>query len=807
MLTTTLGYPRIGKGRRLKWALESYWRGKATEAELLSVAANIRQESWQAQRAAGIDLIPCNDFSLYDQVLDMACLLGNVPRRFQVPAGQPVRTETLFLMARGARPGAGQEGAVQRHHPELSPFAMEMTKWFDTNYHYMVPELRPDTTFALAGSKPFDELAEARALGVRAKPVLVGPLTYLLLAKPEALEDPAFDRLALLERLLPVYAEILQRLHAGGAEWVQLDEPVLALDLDDRQRSLLRQSYATLAAQTPSLKLLVTSYFGPLRENLTTFLSLPVAGLHLDCVRSPTEIDHVLQQLPSDTTLSLGLIDGRNVWRADLLRALATVGKGIVRVGRERLMIASSCSLLHVPLALSEEDETQTGRLDPEVRTWLAFAEEKLTEISTLAAAARGDAAAQSSMVASNTILRQREASARRQDRAVRAATAAITDDMLQRRNPFPERQRQQRQKLDLPLYPTTTIGSFPQTDELRAIRASWKKGELGDAAYAEYIEGEIRRVVARQEELGLDVLVHGEPERNDMVEFFGEQLAGFAFTHGGWVQSYGSRCVKPPIIFGDVSRPTPMTVRWSRFAQSLTSRPMKGMLTGPVTMLQWSFVRDDLPRAEVCRQLGLALRQEVADLEAAGIGIIQIDEPALREGLPLRRGDWDGYLRWAVDGFRLAAAVAGDATQVHSHMCYAEFNDIIAAIAALDADVITIEASRSGMKLLDAFVEFRYPNEIGPGLYDIHSPRVPFTDQMAALLARAASVLPPENLWVNPDCGLKTRGWREVEESLRNMVAVAIRCRQTHAAAGAPATGPGTLPSTAPATTPATVR
>jgi 5-methyltetrahydropteroyltriglutamate--homocysteine methyltransferase len=772
MITTILGFPRIGRNRRLKWALESYWRGTLSESELLETAASVRQERWRAQQAAGIDVIPSNDFSLYDQMLDTACLVGNVPPRFQVPAGQPVRTDTMFLMARGARPVPRDEAAAVRG-PDVSPFAMEMTKWFDTNYHYIVPELRADTGFALTGSKPFDEFREALALGIRTRPVLVGPVTYLLLGKPDALEDPSFDRLALLDALLPVYGQVLQRLAAEGAEWVQLDEPALALDLTPAQRSLMQQAYVSLRAAAPGLKLLVTSYFGELRENLDTFLSLPVDGLHVDAVRGGAELEEVLRRFPEDRWLSLGLIDGRNVWRADLQRALALVGRALFKVGEGRLMLATSCSLQHVPLGLEEE-----RRLDPEIRSWLAFAEEKLGEIVTLASAAKGDARAQASVVANGAILRQRSASPRLCDPQVRAAAAAVTPAQLARRSPFPERQRQQRAALKLPPFPTTTIGSFPQTDELRAIRSSWKRGELGDAAYAEYIEREIRRAVTFQEEVGLDVLVHGEPERNDMVEFFGEQLGGFAFTDHGWVQSYGSRCVKPPIIYGDVTRPTPMTVRWSQFAQSLTARPLKGMLTGPVTMLQWSFVRDDLPRSEVCRQLALALRQEVRDLEAAKIRIIQIDEPALREGLPLRRGDWQAYLRWAVDGFRLAAAGVDDRTQIHSHMCYAEFNDIIGDIAALDADVITIEASRSNMKLLEAFASFNYPNEIGPGLYDIHSPRVPFTDEMVALLGKAAAVLPPENLWVNPDCGLKTRRWKEVEESLRNMVAAAAAWR-----------------------------
>jgi len=771
-LTHSLGYPRIGPDRELKKATEAYWKGELSQDGLEAAGARLRRINWETQRTAGIDLVPSNDFSFYDHVLDTSCLVGNVPRRFGWDGG-PIGLDLRFQIARG----------VARHasHGECpgcgaDTFASEMTKWFDTNYHYMVPEFRADSRFRISATKIFDEFAEARSLGVRTKPVLVGPVTFLLLGKPEAGER-AFDRLRLLDRLLPVYAEILRRLAALGAEWVQLDEPVFSLDLSETQRAALQRAYRELSSAAPGLKLLVASYFGELRGNLDAFLRLPAAALHIDAVRAPAEVDAILERLPEATRLSVGAVDGRNIWRNDIARSLELLRRARAKLGEERLLVAPSCSLLHVPVAAAREDA-----LDPALRSWLSFAEEKLAEVAALRdlLAGRGGEA---SLEASRSVEKLRQSHPGLLNGSVRASLSAVRPADLERKSPFPVRQAAQRARLRLPSFPTTTIGSFPQTKEVRSARAKWKRGDLTAADYERFLEGQIAECVRFQDRLGIDMPVHGEFERNDMVEYFGEQLEGYAFTAHGWVQSYGSRCVKPPVIFGDVRRRAPMTVRWSRFAQSLTSRPMKGMLTGPVTMLQWSFVRDDQPRADTARQIALALREEVRDLEAAGIAAIQIDEPALREGLPLRESDRAEYLRWAVDAFRLAAAGVRDDTQIHTHMCYAEFNDIIAAIAELDADVITIETSRSRMELLGAFAEFRYPNEIGPGVYDIHSPRVPPVEEMVDLLERAAAVLPAGNLWVNPDCGLKTRGWPEVRAALANMVEAARRMRAKVAA------------------------
>jgi 5-methyltetrahydropteroyltriglutamate--homocysteine methyltransferase len=647
-----------------------------------------------------------------------------------------------------------------------------MTKWFDTNYHFIVPEFHSGTQFKLSATKVFDEFSEALALGITTKPVLVGPVTYLKLGKVQDGGSPSFNRFELLPRLLPVYIEILQRLAALGAQWVQLDEPVFALDLTGEERAALMTAYATLAA-VPGLKILVASYFGGLRDNLRAFLSLPVHALHVDAVREPRELDTILREFDGGKMLSLGVVDGRNIWRSDFEAVLPLLEKAISVFGAERFLFAPSCSLQHVPIALRNET-----RFDPEFRGWLAYAEEKLAEVVTLRDLASG-IARPDAQAANRAAADSRRSSPRIHRAAVKERSAGVTAAQRSRSSPFIVRQASQRRRLNLPLFPTTTIGSFPQTDAVRSARARWKKRELSDAEYEKFLEAETLSCVRFQEEIGIDMLVHGEYERNDMVEYFGEQLDGFAFSENGWVQSYGSRYVKPPIIFGDVARPRPMTVRWSSYAQSLTSRPMKGMLTGPVTVLQWSFVRNDQPRSDTAFQIALALRDEVLDLEGAAIAAIQIDEPAIREGLPLRREDWRHYLDWAVGAFRLSASGVRDDTQIHTHMCYSEFNDIIEAIAALDADVITIETSRSNMELLGAFVNFRYPNEIGPGVYDIHSPRVPQVGEMVSLLLKAEAVLPAENLWVNPDCGLKTRGWEEVRPSLLNMVAAARELRR----------------------------
>ena len=754
-LAHVLGVPRIGPNRELKFAQESFWRGDIDEAALRTVASGIRQANWQRQHAAGLDGVTVGDFAFYDPMLNHVALLGCAPARFGL--GASFGLADYFQLARG----------------NAACHAMEMTKWFDTNYHYLVPELKPDTQFSLGVDWLFDEVAEAQTAGFKPKPVLIGPLTFLHLAKEKS---AGFNRLDLLDRLLPVYAQILARLKAMGVEWVQIDEPILALDLSAEWRSAFERAYHAL--NSAGMKLLLASYFGPLRENLLVALKLPVAGVHVDCVRGADELAQVIDWLPATRVLSVGVVDGRNIWKTDLAAVLDRFDGLHQRLG-DRLWLAPSCSLQHVPVSLANEP-----RLDPELKNWLAYADEKISELSTLKTAFNGGRQAVAAELAANAAaLAARRASARVHDAAVAARLAAVTTVHDARNSGFALRQAEQRARFRLPAFPTTTIGSFPQTPAIRSARARFKQGELSAADYTAAMQREIAHAVARQDALGLDVLVHGEAERNDMVEYFGEQLAGFAFSQNGWVQSYGSRCVKPPIIYGDVSRPAAMTVAWTRYAQSLTAKPMKGMLTGPVTILQWSFVRDDQPRATTALQIALAIRDEVVDLESAGIGIIQIDEPAYREGLPLRQADWAHYLDWASRAFRISASGVADATQIHTHMCYSEFNDILPAIAAMDADVITIETSRSDMELLRGFGDFNYPNEIGPGVYDIHSPRVPDTADMTRLLEKAAQVIAPQNLWVNPDCGLKTRGWAETEAALANMVAAARSMRQQHAA------------------------
>jgi len=766
ILTHNLGFPRIGQRRELKKALESFWAGEGSETDLLATAKIIRQQNWQLQKSTGIDLIPSNDFSLYDHVLDTCALVGAIPERFDRRGGC-VDLRTYFAMARGMRIAKEEH----QHHCGQPATALEMTKWFDTNYHYLVPELRPGQTFSRASSKPLDEYQEAKALGIETVPVLLGPVSFLLLGKAGN-NSEKFDRLSLLPSLLPIYAELLEQLGALGARWVQFDEPVLALDLSGDQQAALRSAYARLRAAAPTLKLLLATYFGDLQDNLPTALGLPVNAIHVDAVRAPHELDRIVQVLPAKMSLSLGVVDGRNIWKNDFSASLQLLHRAQRRLGADRLLVSPSCSLLHVPLSLKQET-----KLDAEFKAWLAFAEEKLAE--TVALARYLDQSGDSVELEQNrAIIVGRRSSLRIHNPAVQKRRREITAHSFQRGDDFAQRRVKQQARLNLPPLPTTTIGSFPQTKEIRSARARWKKGELSTADYERFLEQQTAACVRWQEEAGLDVPVHGEFERNDMVEYFGERLAGFAFTENGWVQSYGSRCVKPPIIYGDVSRPAPMTVRWSRFAQSLTSRPMKGMLTGPITILQWSFVRDDQPRSATAEQIALAIRDEVCDLEAAGIGIIQIDEPALREGLPLRRADWPHYLKWAVAAFRLAASGVKDETQIHTHMCYSEFNDIMDAIAALDADVISIETSRSNMELLRAFVDFRYPNEIGPGIWDIHSPRIPSTEEMRQLIEAAGKAIQIDRLWINPDCGLKTRGWDEVAPALQNMIAAARAVR-----------------------------
>jgi 5-methyltetrahydropteroyltriglutamate--homocysteine methyltransferase len=750
-----LGFPRVGVKRELKFAAENYWKGAGTRETLLATAKDLRLRHWRLQRAAGLDGIPCNDFSLYDQMLDMSCLLGCVPQRFCWQS-DTVDLYTYFAMARGSKVAA----------------AMEMTKWFDTNYHYIVPEFEEEQRFRIGSTKLFDEVAEAREAGIEPTPVLIGPMTYLLLGKAKY---PGFNLAKTAERLLPVYGEILRRLAADSVTQVQLDEPCLVTDLGDEARELYPAAYAMLAKAAPSLAIELATYFGDLGDNRALAFGLPVSSVHVDLRRAPDQLEPSIEAaLGTRKRLSLGVVDGRNIWRNDLRRSLSAVERATALLGQDRVAVGPSCSLLHAPFDVGEE-----RTLDPEVRGWLAFATQKLEEIAILRRGSTvGPLAILDELRASDAVQAARRASRRIHNPAVKRRAAAMTPDMLNRASPFPKRRELQRAAFKLPMFPTTTIGSFPQTGEIRAARAAHKAGRLDVAAYEAAMRKEIEGVVRFQERIDIDVLVHGEPERNDMVEYFGEQLEGYVFSENGWVQSYGSRCVKPPILFGDIRRVNPMTVKWSQFAQSLTPRIVKGMLTGPVTILQWSFVRDDQPRADTCRQVALAIRDEVQDLEAAGIRIIQIDEPAIREGLPLRRAEWRAYLHWAVEAFRLSAAGVRDDTQIHTHMCYAEFNDIMDAVAAMDADVISIETSRSHMELLDAFVTFRYPNEIGPGVYDIHSPRVPSASDMGALLDKARGVLRPEQIWVNPDCGLKTRGWPEVEQALVNMVSAARKAR-----------------------------
>ncbi|BBB26906.1 5-methyltetrahydropteroyltriglutamate--homocysteine S-methyltransferase [Amphritea japonica] len=758
------GFPRIGAQRELKFALEDYWHGKSSRNQLVDTAKTLRMQNWNIQAQSGMDFVTVNDFSLYDQVLDHSVLLGSTPERFN--DGSCDSFDNYFRMARGRAPS----GEPTR--------ACEMTKWFDTNYHYLVPELSPNQRFILNPEKLLAEIAEAQQLGHQVKPVILGPVTYLWLAK---CANEEFDRLSLLPALLDSYQGLLKLLARKNIDWVQIDEPALVMELDTRWQEAYREAYQTLSTCGADLKLLLTTYFGALDKNFNLTNYLPVDGFHLDAVRGGDEFIRFSEQLRSDQVLSVGAIDGRNIWKADitsLKEKLATVAQQL----GDNFWLSSSCSLLHVPVDLAQE-----SGFDPELYSWLAFAHQKLSEISLLKStllnlSPQADTAEQ---LAANL----RDVTARTQSQRVhrievKSRVHTLTPEDGERGLAYAERAIQQQNKLQLPAFPTTTIGSFPQTSDIRSARARYRRGELDSSAYNAIMQAEIRDCIERQERYGLDMLVHGEPERNDMVEYFGEQLEGYTTSQLGWVQSYGSRCVKPPIIYGDILRKEAMTVGWSRYAQSLSNKPVKGMLTGPVTMLQWAFVRDDQPRSETCLQIALALRDEVVDLEQAGIAAIQIDEPAIREGLPLKRSEWDFYLQWAVYAFRVSASGVQPDTQIHTHMCYAEFNDIIQAIADMDADVITIETSRSNMELLEVFTNFDYPNEIGPGVYDIHSPNTPTVEQILSLIDKAATQIPVERLWINPDCGLKTRGWDEVATSLINMVAAAKILREQSLAA-----------------------
>lgn len=764
MQTHNLGYPRMGNHRELKKANEAYWAGKIPAYELEQTAQSIRKFNWQLQKEAGIDRIPCNDFSFYDHVLDTCHMVGAIPERYHslMVEKQISHLDLQFAMARG----------YQKNGYDIT--AMEMTKWFDTNYHYIVPEFKASQKFSFFHKKVVDEFIEAKTLGFQAKPVLLGPVSFLLLGKEK---EEGFNRIELINNLLPVYLEVLKQLDKNGAYFVQLDEPCLSLNLSKAEQDVFTKTYNTIRAQVPNLQIILTTYFDCFGKNLETALQLPVHTLHIDLVRCSLQLDDILATDFVNTRkhLSLGVVDGRNIWKNDFEQSLSWIDKVAQKIGKERIWVAPSCSLLHSPCDLTFET-----KLNPEIKQWLAFAKQKIDEVVTLKQLANGESTEEAKKKLQENIAANasRKTSALIHNQGVKDRVAAITEADEKRKSPFNVREEKQQNVLHLPSFPTTTIGSFPQTKEVRSWRAKWKKHELTDEQYNHLIKEETEKTIHWQEEIGLDVLVHGEFERNDMVEYFGEQLAGFVFTENGWVQSYGSRCVKPPVIYGDVFRPHAMTVDWSSYAQSLTKKYMKGMLTGPVTILQWSFVRNDQPRSETCTQIALAIRDEVVDLEKAGIKIIQIDEPAIREGLPLRKEYWQEYLDWAVRAFRIASSGVKDETQIHTHMCYSEFNDIIESIAAMDADVITIETSRSQMELLNAFANFKYPNEIGPGVYDIHSPRVPSKAEMVELLEKAKAVIPAEQLWVNPDCGLKTRGWEETKAALIEMVNAAKEMR-----------------------------
>jgi len=748
MVTThNLGFPRIGKKRELKIALESYWQGKSSQTELLETAAELRKVHWKQQSA--LDYVPVGDFSLYDQVLDTSFMLGHIPARVRDLPGDA--QDNYFRVARGRS---------AKEQASCCVSAGEMTKWFDTNYHYIVPEFDANTTFTANADALIQQIEEAQAQGLLIKPVIIGPLTYLRLGKSK----DGSNKLDLLPAIIAAYKTLLAALDKTGITWLQIDEPALVTELEAEWQEAAIKAYQQL--QGRSFKVLVATYFGQLQDNLTLACQLPVDGLHLDTINAKDEIKQAIALLGDDKVLSLGIINGRNIWINDLNTTLDWLEPIHQRLG-ERLWLAPSCSLLHVPVDLNSEEQ-----LDEDVQSWLSFAVQKLDELSTLASALNGGRDSVTTLLSENqALIDSRKNSARVHKPRVQNALSRVNDTMAKRQSPYAQREVEQSKKLNLPLYPSTTIGSFPQTAGIRQSRRDFRLGKLSAEKYQRAMEEEVAHCVREQEALGLDVLVHGEPERNDMVEYFGEQLDGYTSSQFGWVQSYGSRCVKPPIIYGDISRPKAMTVEWARYAQSLTEKPMKGMLTGPVTILNWSFVRDDQSRAQTCLQLALAIREEVLDLENAGIDIIQIDEAALREGLPLRQSQWQGYLDWAIRAFRIAANGVSDTTQIHTHMCYSEFNDIIAAIAEMDADVITIETSRSDMSLLDVFDEFHYPNQIGPGVYDIHSPNIPTVESIVELMQKAELRIPAERLWINPDCGLKTRNWEEVLPALQNMM------------------------------------
>lgn len=765
MITHNLGYPRIGNHRETKKALESYWSGKISYEELIRTGKEIKLKNWQLQKDLGIDLIPSNDFSFYDHILDMSLTVGAIPERYSGLGNSNGKDllDLYFAMARGC----------QDKSKDIT--AMEMTKWFDTNYHYIVPEFYKNQQFSLSSLKFLEDFLEARDVGLITKPVITGPVSFLLSGKEKQAD---FDRIDLLENLLKIYIEMISLLKSHGVEWIQFDEPFLVTDLSQKQKLAFSHAYSVIRKEFPELKFILATYFGEVGDNIETLLNLPVDAIHVDLVRGPSQLDALLNKLQANKLLSLGIVDGRNIWKNDFKESLDIINRAVEKFGEGRIMLAPSCSLLHVPCDL--DSENSPNKLLDELKPWLAFAKQKIQEIIVLRQLALGvnDNKLLSEYSHNQDIHVSKEKSTLIHNDGVKTRMEKAEKTGRPSRTAFLLRKDAQKKVLNLPEFPTTTIGSFPQTIEIRKLRAKRIKGEISTEDYNRSICQEIEATIRWQEEIGLDVLVHGEFERNDMVEYFGQMLEGFAFTKNGWVQSYGSRCVKPPIIFGDIARPKPMTVDWTTYAQSLSSKPVKGMLTGPITILQWSFVRNDQARSETCKQIALAINDEVRDLESAGIRIIQIDEPALREGLPLRKKDWDSYFDWAITAFRISYSGVKDSTQIHTHMCYSEFNDIMDKIAGLDADVISIESSRSQMEILDAFSEFNYPNDIGPGVYDIHSPRIPSREEMVALLRIAAKRIDPEKIWINPDCGLKTRNWPETKSALINMVEAAAEIR-----------------------------
>jgi 5-methyltetrahydropteroyltriglutamate--homocysteine methyltransferase len=756
-IATNLGFPRIGANRELKKSLESYWNGSISHDQLHQTAAAIRKKHWVLQKQKKINHIPSCDFSLYDSMLDMATLLGVVPERYQALSNTPNGfLEVYFAMARG----------LQNPQKNIDLSALEMTKWFDTNYHYIVPELQPNQSFHLGSTQPFQEYDEAQSLGISTRPVLIGPYTFLKLSKTYS----ETDSISLLPRIIPIYQEVLKRFQAQGVQWIQIDEPALVLDSATSDWPLIQKSYQDLSRSFGSIQILLATYFEGLHENLRRTFQLPLHAVHIDLVRAPQQLFEALQSIQPSQFLSLGIVDGRNVWKNNFDQSLVLLQQAADCIGTDRVMVAPSCSLLHSPMDVDLETT-----LDSDLKDWMAFATQKLEEVALLTQVLNeGESSASTALESNREAHKNRAASSRIHRPTVQRRIQSLQSSDFQRKSVFSVRLNAQQDHLNLPLFPTTTIGSFPQTEAIRKVRQQRKSQQISEFEYTQFMQEQIRIMVQKQEEIGLDVFVHGEPERNDMVEYFGEQLSGFVFTQQGWVQSYGSRCVKPPIIYGDVERTHPMTVSWSQFAQALTSKPMKGMLTGPVTILQWSFVRDDQDRSLTAKQIALAIRDEACDLEESGISVIQIDEPAIREGLPLHRSDWSHYLDWATSCFRLAASGVQDATQIHTHMCYSEFHEIMDSIIQMDADVITIEASRSHLELLTIFERHRYPNQIGPGVYDIHSPRVPSTQEIVSQLSQMVRYLQSKQIWVNPDCGLKTRRWDEVVSALQNMVSAA---------------------------------